>query len=182
MSAPVENGVEAAAESLSTTTGWLVTAGAVFLVACSTDSVDRARAAHTGQSSGAGLPQPSGPFAFPHVETPQGEWHAQAGDPANTRFSSLDQITVDNVASLKPVFTFETGLNGESRSLCSARVRCRHQALEPAGVQAERIAGLTVLFFIVLSLVWLTVMVMLALAVLTASDLTALVAWLESLQ
>lgn len=49
-------------------------------------------------------------------------------------------------------------------------------------MQAERIAGLTVLFFIVLSLVWLTVMVMLALAVLTASDLTALVAWLESLQ
>ncbi len=97
---------------MSTTIGWLVTAGVVFLVACSTDSVDRARPAHTGQSSGAGLPQPSGPFVFPHVETPQGEWHAQAGDPANTRFSSLDQITVDNVASLKPVFTFETGLNG----------------------------------------------------------------------
>jgi PQQ-dependent dehydrogenase (methanol/ethanol family) len=41
---------------------------------------------------------------------PNGEWHLPAGDLANTRFSPLDQITVDNVASLRPRFTFSTGI------------------------------------------------------------------------
>jgi PQQ-dependent dehydrogenase (methanol/ethanol family) len=41
---------------------------------------------------------------------PNGEWHLPAGDLANTRFSPLDQITVDNVAGLRPTFTFSTGI------------------------------------------------------------------------
>jgi PQQ-dependent dehydrogenase (methanol/ethanol family) len=41
---------------------------------------------------------------------PNGEWHLPAGDLANTRFSPLDQITVDNVTKLRPTFTFSTGI------------------------------------------------------------------------
>lgn len=39
-----------------------------------------------------------------------GEWTWQLGDPAGTRYSDLDEINAGNVASLKPAFTFDTGL------------------------------------------------------------------------
>ena len=41
---------------------------------------------------------------------PEGEWHIPAGDYASTRYSGLTDITTQNVAQLKPVFTFDTGL------------------------------------------------------------------------
>src|SRR5689334_6271593 len=40
-------------------------------------------------------------------EAPQ--WPMPAGDYANTRFSPLSEIRTDNIAQLKPVFTFATG-------------------------------------------------------------------------
>jgi PQQ-dependent dehydrogenase (methanol/ethanol family) len=40
-------------------------------------------------------------------EAPQ--WPMPAGDYANTRFSTLSEIRTDNIAQLKPVFTFATG-------------------------------------------------------------------------
>ncbi|MGO8739771.1 methanol/ethanol family PQQ-dependent dehydrogenase [Rhodoblastus sp.] len=39
-----------------------------------------------------------------------GEWAIQAGDYANNRFSPLDRIYAGNVATLRPVWTFSTGV------------------------------------------------------------------------
>jgi glucose dehydrogenase len=39
-----------------------------------------------------------------------GEWRMAGKDYANTRYSALDQIKTDNVASLKLAFTFSTGV------------------------------------------------------------------------
>ena len=39
-----------------------------------------------------------------------GEWRMAAGDPANTRYSSLTGITPENVGRLDTVFTFRTGI------------------------------------------------------------------------
>ena len=38
------------------------------------------------------------------------QWVMPAGDYANTRYSTLDQITKDNVKNLRPVWTFSTGV------------------------------------------------------------------------
>ncbi len=43
--------------------------------------------------------------------TPAGEWPASARDPQNTRFSPLEQVTRQNVATLKLAFTFATGVD-----------------------------------------------------------------------
>src|SRR5438067_2399928 len=40
---------------------------------------------------------------------PPGEWHSQARDYANTRFSPLDQVTSANVVQLKEAWTFSDG-------------------------------------------------------------------------
>ena len=40
---------------------------------------------------------------------PPGEWHRQARDYANTRYSPLDQITTENVARLRVAWTFSDG-------------------------------------------------------------------------
>ncbi len=40
---------------------------------------------------------------------PPGEWHSQARDYANTRYSPLDQITAGNVAKLKIAWSFSDG-------------------------------------------------------------------------
>ncbi len=40
---------------------------------------------------------------------PPGEWHSQARDYANTRYSPLDQITTDNVAKLRIAWSFADG-------------------------------------------------------------------------
>ncbi len=40
---------------------------------------------------------------------PPGEWHSQARDYANTRYSPLNQITADNVAKLRVAWSFSDG-------------------------------------------------------------------------
>ncbi|MEO8974372.1 MAG: PQQ-dependent dehydrogenase, methanol/ethanol family, partial [Casimicrobiaceae bacterium] len=40
---------------------------------------------------------------------PPGEWHSQARDYANTRYSPLDQITAANVAKLRIAWSFSDG-------------------------------------------------------------------------
>lgn len=40
---------------------------------------------------------------------PPGDWRVTGGDPANTRYSSLDQINRANVAQLRPAWTYHTG-------------------------------------------------------------------------
>lgn len=42
---------------------------------------------------------------------PPGEWRRQARDYANTRYSPLDQITVENAKQLKVAWTFSDGVN-----------------------------------------------------------------------
>jgi PQQ-dependent dehydrogenase (methanol/ethanol family) len=42
--------------------------------------------------------------------SPHGEWPMVAGDYANTRYSTLQQITTSNVKNLKPVLNFSTGV------------------------------------------------------------------------
>jgi glucose dehydrogenase len=39
-----------------------------------------------------------------------GQWLMAAKNYANTRFSGLNEITADNVGSLKPAWTFSTGV------------------------------------------------------------------------
>jgi alcohol dehydrogenase (cytochrome c) len=66
-----------------------------------------------------GTPEPAQPTGSPPQSTttkanfapntPPGEWRSQARDYANTRFSPLDQIAVDNVAKLRPAWTFSDG-------------------------------------------------------------------------
>ncbi len=41
---------------------------------------------------------------------PEGEWHMAAKNHANTRYSALDQITIENAGRLQPAWTFSTGL------------------------------------------------------------------------
>src|SRR5262249_15837638 len=52
---------------------------------------------------------PTGTTANAAPNTTPGEWRMQARDYANTRFSPLDQITADNVAKLRPAWTFSDG-------------------------------------------------------------------------
>ncbi len=42
--------------------------------------------------------------------TEDGQWTMPLGDYAASRFSALDQVNTGNVAQLRPVFTFETGI------------------------------------------------------------------------
>lgn len=51
------------------------------------------------------------PFRIPGGTSTSGEWHQQAGDHANTRYSELAQITADNVAGLQLAWSFPTGLD-----------------------------------------------------------------------
>jgi PQQ-dependent dehydrogenase (methanol/ethanol family) len=62
-------------------------------------------------------PAGSRPDAANPVTVPTGvgagdEWTTSAGDPANTRFSRLDEITRDNVSRLRVAWTFSTGVLG----------------------------------------------------------------------
>jgi lanthanide-dependent methanol dehydrogenase len=50
------------------------------------------------------------PLALGQLPADDGQWLMPAKNYASTRFSSLDQITVSNVAQLKPAFSFSTGL------------------------------------------------------------------------
>jgi quinoprotein glucose dehydrogenase len=42
-------------------------------------------------------------------DAPAGDWRVSGGDPANTRYSSLDQINRGNVAQLRLAWTYHTG-------------------------------------------------------------------------
>jgi len=77
------------------------------------------------QTSGPATPSPSAPppatsanaTAVPGAQLklnfapndPPGEWHSQARDYANTRYSPLDQVTSKNVSELKVAWTFSDG-------------------------------------------------------------------------
>ncbi|HEX6925423.1 MAG TPA: methanol/ethanol family PQQ-dependent dehydrogenase [Longimicrobiaceae bacterium] len=50
------------------------------------------------------------PASVPLDSTPPGEWRVPARDYASTRFAPLDQINRENVASLRPAWTFSTGV------------------------------------------------------------------------
>ncbi len=52
---------------------------------------------------------PSGTRANFAPNDPPGEWHSQARDYANTRYSPLDQVTAGNVAKLRVAWTFSDG-------------------------------------------------------------------------
>lgn len=52
---------------------------------------------------------PGATVATPHAGAP-GEWQMPAGDYANSRYSTLDQITRENVAGLRAAWTFSTGV------------------------------------------------------------------------
>ncbi len=51
----------------------------------------------------------SGAHANPAPNDPAGDWHMQARDFANTRYSTLDQINVDTVKRLRVAWTFSDG-------------------------------------------------------------------------
>lgn len=54
------------------------------------------------------------PGALPGIRMinplPAGEWRLPAGDYANTRFSTLDQVNIGNAKNLKVITTFSTGI------------------------------------------------------------------------
>jgi PQQ-dependent dehydrogenase (methanol/ethanol family) len=53
---------------------------------------------------------PSSAITIPGAEPEDGQWIRPAKDYASTRFSGLDQITPENVGSLKLAWTFSTGV------------------------------------------------------------------------
>ncbi len=86
---------------------FLTAIGAALLVACGWNGgggEDGARYLHHGDVAG------TPPAIRLIADVPNGEWHLPTGDYANTRFSPLDQITTENVAGLKVVTTFSTGI------------------------------------------------------------------------
>ena len=63
--------------------------------------------AHRGESSEAqDLPQVKIP---PFVASDDGQWRMAPKDYANLRYSTLDQITPENIKNLHVAFTFSTG-------------------------------------------------------------------------
>ena len=64
------------------------------------------KGADDGTPAGQPLNNASANFA---PQTPPGEWHSQARDYANTRYSPLDQITAANVAKLRVAWSFSDG-------------------------------------------------------------------------
>ena len=52
----------------------------------------------------------------------EGDWTMAPKDYANTRYSSLDQITADNVSSLRVAWTFGTGVNRGQESAPIGRI------------------------------------------------------------
>lgn len=71
-----------------------------------TPTTTLAPAASTSPSGAAVLNNARANFA---PADPPGEWHRQARDYANTRYSPLDQITTENVAKLRVAWTFSDG-------------------------------------------------------------------------
>ncbi len=61
------------------------------------------------QASTASTAAATAPVANLAPNDPPGEWHSQARDYANTRYSPLADIDVGNVARLKPAWTFSDG-------------------------------------------------------------------------
>jgi lanthanide-dependent methanol dehydrogenase len=62
-------------------------------------------------SSAAGAPATDSPLPTANLapNDPPGEWHSQARDYANTRFSPLAEINASNVATLREAWTFSDG-------------------------------------------------------------------------
>jgi PQQ-dependent dehydrogenase (methanol/ethanol family) len=63
---------------------------------------------HTATASGT---SPSGSAQPPPANSDDGQWMMASKDFANTRYSTLNDIKADNVASLKLAWTFSTGVN-----------------------------------------------------------------------
>jgi PQQ-dependent dehydrogenase (methanol/ethanol family) len=64
-----------------------------------------------GQNAATGGSASNPPATSLGANTPDdGQWLMAAKDYANTRYSGLTEITADNVASLKPAWTFSTGV------------------------------------------------------------------------
>jgi hypothetical protein len=60
-----------------------------------------------------------------------GEWTMAAKDYANTRFSSLMQITAQNIHSLRCAWTFGTGVNR------GQELRNQYEHLRPRGIERK---------------------------------------------
>jgi lanthanide-dependent methanol dehydrogenase len=71
-----------------------------LVAACHSEDRSTATGAATTSLGGAKIAQPP---------PDDGQWATAAKDPANTRFSSLTQITADNVSGLKLVWSIDTG-------------------------------------------------------------------------
>ena len=69
------------------------------------------------------------PSAAQAPPTPVGEWRAFGADPANTKYSPLDQITPDNFTELEIAWRW--------RSL-SAEVADSHEAIRPGRSRPSR--------------------------------------------
>jgi glucose dehydrogenase len=86
---------------------WLLAAGAVPAIA-----QPETNPATTSQpSQQAGSSSITGATANFAPNDPPGEWHSQARDYANTRYSSLDKINTGNVNQLRMAWSFSDGIN-----------------------------------------------------------------------
>jgi glucose dehydrogenase len=66
-------------------------------------------------------------------QTPPSEWSVWGGDPAQTHFSSLTQITAQNVAQLKPVWVYNPGTTGRGWENTPLLVDGRLYVSDPTG-------------------------------------------------
>ena len=65
------------------------------------------------------------PISVAPANAAEGDWVLAPKDYANTRFSTLDQITPQNVKDLKVAWTFSTGVNaGKKPRRSSPSRRC----------------------------------------------------------
>lgn len=75
------------------------------------------------QTSATGAP--TGATANFAPNDPPGEWHSQARDYANTRYSMLDQIKPENVGQLRVAWTFSDGtIYGHEGAPWWSGIRC----------------------------------------------------------
>ncbi len=71
-------------------------------------AAEPASASHGGQAGASATTSALATANFA-PKTPPGEWHSQARDYANTRYSTLDQVTAENVTQLRVAWTFSDG-------------------------------------------------------------------------
>lgn len=86
---------------------WISYLAATLLTACGNERPEKAEARNPAPPTAA---TPNGARATATLEAEDGQWSRPAKDYASLRYSQRGQITAANAASLRPAWTFSTGV------------------------------------------------------------------------